>query len=1067
MARGMDSETLCASCFAQLQTPAASTAAQAPQTHHPGNASTSLDSDGGAGWAGPCPRCGWNAETGRVNEDELAPGTLLRSRYQVGRVLGRGGFGITYLGFDRRLRRRRAIKEYFPRGILTRAASGTRVTVFSSQKELYQRGMDAYLAEAQLLARFENHACIVSPLDFFEENGTAYLVMEHLDGETLRRYVERLGGRLPYEHVCYFLDPVLDALAAVHDAGITHRDVSPDNIFLTIESRSKLIDFGAARQGLAARSGGATVIVKDHYAPPEQYAREGKQGPWTDVYAAAATIYFALTGKTPPTGPERLLNDDLKPPSKLGIKLPRGVEATLMRCLALRPEARPQQITELRRALVLPTGSRPTTSRVIGHDGEFGALADDATIRVSAEALDSARNAAARERGARPDAGNASASKPSSGSYPLSYSEAYSNSHADADAELDARTDPASVAVARPRVRPEREGPSPIQRGLAGLATFGRQIGALASSVRMHAVALGRAGFVRVRDAAGRLATGFASGWRGALELAAASSRWIGRTPPALILQLSGATLVLLVVLGAGWWLLQPGAPSLNGADRTPAVGTQATPQLPSERVPPRPGPVPPAFAGSGVPSGEPSNETDTDRVPELGGPGPSGPNVNAASPDGTGPRLPRRPDSAPSPGDTKAEVLPDAAQLNAQDSAAIEPESPRRIEGGSRSSESESGLTATLPTVSSSDPPTNPTQDPGPSTVAVVPTDALLIVRSNVSRDRLWIDDELVGSTGPRIISLPPGPHRVRVEMLGFVTEERTVNLVASAKPRTERINLRKVRPPDDVDWEAKFAATGAAQQSALVEQVQTDAEKGSASAQHYLARLHISGQGVPKNEVLALDWMRKAAGRGLMRAQLELGLRLEYDGWDPKVDERKKVSRWWWEDWLPRRKGKTTEQLAQEFVSKLEQNRGDEWGGPAVPIEENATKAQLEKSPRFVEAMKWYIAAARQGSPLAQERAGFMRAGGRGTDANVTTACRQWFMQAAAQGRSDSQYIVGMCYTLAIGFPDSEESRQAGECWLQAAAAQKQPAAIPQLEAMGVAPTPPEGACPFRAFD
>jgi serine/threonine protein kinase len=317
----MDDSKLCMRCFEPVQDPLA------------------------------CDACGWHRGAPRERDGELAPGSLLRERYYVGRVLGRGGFGITYLGWDTRLRRKRAIKEYFPRGVATRGRDETRMTVVSGQSELLSDGIEKFLTEAQLLARFENHPCIVSPRDFFEENGTAYLVMECLVGETLAHYVQRNGGKIPYGRAMQYLEPVIQALSTLHAAGILHRDVSPENIFLTVEHQPKLLDFGAARQRAPGQSGEMTVILRENYAPPEQYTKAGRQGPWTDVYALGATLYKSITGQHPPRSVDRLMSDALQPPSELGAAIPVRCERALMAAMALRHDERPDidtLLTELR-----------------------------------------------------------------------------------------------------------------------------------------------------------------------------------------------------------------------------------------------------------------------------------------------------------------------------------------------------------------------------------------------------------------------------------------------------------------------------------------------------------------------------------------------------------------------------------------------------------------------------------------------------------------------------------------------------------------------------------------------
>jgi TPR repeat protein len=309
-----------------------------------------------------CSDCGWRGETKIEFEGQLLSGSVLQNRYVVGRPLGRGGFSITYCGWDTRLQRLRAIKEYFPAGVVTREGSQSRISIVAGQGGLYSDGIHKYLAEARLLARFEGNPCIVFPTDFFEENATAYLVMEYLKGETLRQYVTRNGGRIPFAHAVFYLKPVVDALSAVHAEGMLHRDVSPDNVFLTVGNETKLLDFGAARQRMGGQSAAMTVIIRDHYAPPEQYSEKGEQGTWTDIYAFAATFYFALTGESPPSALSRLMNDELRRPSELGASLPLAAEAMLMRALSIQPRERPHEIEEVLHALLAPP--QPIAARV-------------------------------------------------------------------------------------------------------------------------------------------------------------------------------------------------------------------------------------------------------------------------------------------------------------------------------------------------------------------------------------------------------------------------------------------------------------------------------------------------------------------------------------------------------------------------------------------------------------------------------------------------------------------------------------------------------------------------------
>ncbi len=289
----------------------------------------------------PCPHCGWQPNVDNP-PPALALGTLLDGRYRIGRVLGHGGFGITYLARDENLQLRLAIKEYLPRDCATRAPDGVSLAIYSGQAgEQFAYGLDRFLEEARALARFDQHPGIVTVKSFFRAHGTGYCVMDYVEGLTLKQYLERQpGGRIPVEQAWRLLAPVMDALRAVHKEGLLHRDLAPDNIYITREGRVKLLDFGAARFAAGEHSRSLSIILKPGYAPEEQYRTRGKQGPWTDVYGLAATLYRAITGTVPPEALDRLDQDDLVTPSRLGIAIPAGQEAVLLKALAVKADAR-------------------------------------------------------------------------------------------------------------------------------------------------------------------------------------------------------------------------------------------------------------------------------------------------------------------------------------------------------------------------------------------------------------------------------------------------------------------------------------------------------------------------------------------------------------------------------------------------------------------------------------------------------------------------------------------------------------------------------------------------------
>ncbi len=302
---------------------------------------------------GPCPHCGFDEQASPPAPHQLPPRTILNGKYLVGRILGEGGFGITYLGWDLNLDLKIAIKEYYPAGFVTREITGTNsITPFTGDSlEFFTRGRDKFINEAKTLAKFYTLPGIVSVKDFFLENGTAYIVMEYLDGITLKQHLAQKGGKLPAAEVFALMEPLVKSLTEVHRAGLIHRDISPDNIMLTKDGSVKLLDFGAAREISASGEKSNTVNIKTGYAPEEQYRTHGVQGPWTDIYALSATIYKCITGVTPDESLERLREDRLVPPSALGIALSPGQEAALMKGLAVLQKNRFQDLEEFSAAL--------------------------------------------------------------------------------------------------------------------------------------------------------------------------------------------------------------------------------------------------------------------------------------------------------------------------------------------------------------------------------------------------------------------------------------------------------------------------------------------------------------------------------------------------------------------------------------------------------------------------------------------------------------------------------------------------------------------------------------------
>ena len=265
--------------------------------------------------------------------------------YRLDSVLGHGGFGITYRASDEDLQQVVAIKEYLPREVASRDRNSTVIPLSDSDRETFEWGLERFLDEARTLARFK-HANIVGVRRFIRANGTAYLVMDYCDGESLENVLAREGTLAP-GRLGAMLVPLLNALEALHAAGVTHRDIKPGNIYLRDDGSPILLDFGAARQALARHSRSITAMATAGYAAVEQYSTKGKQGPWTDIYGLGATLYRCVTGKRPADATDRMLEDDLAPIVETVFEsYPLVLLAQIDAALRVRPEDRPQSVSE-------------------------------------------------------------------------------------------------------------------------------------------------------------------------------------------------------------------------------------------------------------------------------------------------------------------------------------------------------------------------------------------------------------------------------------------------------------------------------------------------------------------------------------------------------------------------------------------------------------------------------------------------------------------------------------------------------------------------------------------------
>ena len=301
-----------------------------------------------------CEKCGWNNEADENKPHQLKCGTVLQGKYLVGKVLGEGGFGITYLGWDLFQQKKVAIKEFYLHGFVGRDTTvNSTVMPYVGHESFAEKSKDGFIKEAKTLSSLSKIGGIVEMRDVFAENQTVYIVMEYVEGITLKEYVKQNGNKLPMSTVLELLSPVMDALEQVHAHGLIHRDISPDNIMVGPDGKVTLLDLGAARQISADGGHSLTVNVKHGYAPMEQYQTHGEQGPWTDIYALCATIYRLITGSVPPSSADRIVEDTMSRPSDLGADITEKQERVLLKGLAPKSQYRYLNIFELRNAFEL------------------------------------------------------------------------------------------------------------------------------------------------------------------------------------------------------------------------------------------------------------------------------------------------------------------------------------------------------------------------------------------------------------------------------------------------------------------------------------------------------------------------------------------------------------------------------------------------------------------------------------------------------------------------------------------------------------------------------------------
>lgn len=297
-----------------------------------------------------CTKCGLTHEKYKAEAGLLMPGTNLLGKYIIGRVLGRGGFGATYLAYSSERDKVVAIKEYYPTGIANRAKGEEKISIVSDDKRrVFEKGANRFFEEAKTMSRFNTNKNVVSVYEFFYANDTVYYSMEYLEGIDLKGYIAKKGGKLNEAEAVTIMRGICDALVAVHSTQTLHRDISPDNIFVCTNGDVKLIDFGAAKQVIGDAQQVYSVVVKQGFAPAEQYKSNGKQGVWTDIYAVGASIYYAVTGRIPTDAMNRVEAPEITFDNLLDLS-PQFMNI-IRKCLQSKIEDRYQSAIELLGAL--------------------------------------------------------------------------------------------------------------------------------------------------------------------------------------------------------------------------------------------------------------------------------------------------------------------------------------------------------------------------------------------------------------------------------------------------------------------------------------------------------------------------------------------------------------------------------------------------------------------------------------------------------------------------------------------------------------------------------------------
>lgn len=334
-----------------------------------------------------CPECGYVYGSKQEQQGQLAPGNVLKGRYIIGKALGNGGFGITYIAWDSEKKRKVAIKEFIPNGLAARAPDGMTVEILSKENDEYyfNRGVSKFFDEATRLSYFNDDDGVVNIFEAFRENATAYIVMEYLEGMTVLELINR-KHTLSVNEAVNIIVPAAQALSRVHAKNILHRDIAPDNIFITTDGKVKLIDFGSARYAAADSQKTLTVMVKPGYSAVEQYSTTG-QGTYTDVYSLGATMYRMITGQIPAASLERRAQvekygiDPLAPLVEICPEIPQSYSDAVVRAMAINSRDRTATVDEFVTAL-FTTGNAGQISVPLETGGTGGNNSESVTVNI-------------------------------------------------------------------------------------------------------------------------------------------------------------------------------------------------------------------------------------------------------------------------------------------------------------------------------------------------------------------------------------------------------------------------------------------------------------------------------------------------------------------------------------------------------------------------------------------------------------------------------------------------------------------------------------------------------------